>query len=385
MTTATRQYRLVFAGGGTGGHLYPAIAIADRVREVLSGRGEVVEIIFVGTRRGLEYRRREQLSYPLHIINIRGIVRSFTLKNLLVPFLVVTSLWQASRLLRRFRPQAVIGTGGYVAWPVGRAAVGAGITLLLQEQNSFPGIVTRRLAARATKVFLGLEEARRYLPSEAKTQVTGNPVRTSILNGNREAAMKKFNLDPHKKTILVLGGSQGARAINRAVLRSLENKSWSDRCQVLWQTGKRGYTEVVAQAGDRATGHTLFPFADDMASVYAVADIAIARAGALTLAELQACRLPAILIPYPYAAGDHQRKNAQSLVARGCARLIDEKELSHQDVIALAVQLLDNGETEKMKRCLAASAPKEPAVDVIAREVIAIAEQQLRQEERIAD
>ncbi|RME21967.1 MAG: UDP-N-acetylglucosamine--N-acetylmuramyl-(pentapeptide) pyrophosphoryl-undecaprenol N-acetylglucosamine transferase, partial [Candidatus Zixiibacteriota bacterium] len=145
MTVTSPQYRFVFAGGGTGGHLFPAVAIADRLRELLQGKGQV-QIVFVGTRRGLEYRRREQLGYPLHLINIRGIVRSFTLKNLLVPFLVVTSLWQASRLLRRFRPQVVIGTGGYVAWPVGRAAIGAGIPLVLQEQNSYPGIVTRRLA-----------------------------------------------------------------------------------------------------------------------------------------------------------------------------------------------------------------------------------------------
>ncbi|RME29933.1 MAG: UDP-N-acetylglucosamine--N-acetylmuramyl-(pentapeptide) pyrophosphoryl-undecaprenol N-acetylglucosamine transferase, partial [Candidatus Zixiibacteriota bacterium] len=333
----------------------------------------------------LEYRRREQLGYPLHLINIRGIVRSFTLKNLLVPFLVVTSLWQASRLLRRFRPQVVIGTGGYVAWPVGRAAISAGIPLVLQEQNSYPGIVTRRLAARASKLFLGFEEARRYLPETAATRVTGNPVRRSLLNGNREAALKKFKLDPRKKTILVLGGSQGARAINRAVLRSLQNTTWSECCQLLWQTGKRGYTEVVAQAGDRVTGHTLFPFADDMAAVYAAADIAIARAGALTLAELEACRVPAVLIPYPYAAGDHQRKNAQSLVARDCARLLNEEELSHRDILAVAAQLLTSGEAEQMKRHLATSAPKEPAVDVIAREVIAIAQQQLPQEERIAD
>ena len=366
--------RIIFAGGGTGGHLYPALAIADRIRELLQGK-LAVEIIFIGTRHGLEYRMRDSIGYPLHLINIRGLARSFSLRNLLLPFVVVGAIIKTALLLRSFAPDIVIGTGGYVSWPVLKVAAWKNIPTVIQEQNSFPGITTRQTARKARKVYLGFEGARAHLRNVENIVVTGNPVRQSIVNGNRSDALAAFKLDPNKKTILVLGGSQGARAINTAILKSLKNKSLLDNYQLLWQTGKRDYKDVTAQAGDKAQRCSLFPFAERMDMVYAAADLAIGRAGALTLAELTACGVPAILIPYPYAAGDHQRKNAQETVARGMATLIDENDLDQVDMLKEAVAILESDRYATMKRALAAVANVgKPAVDIIAEDIINIIE-----------
>jgi UDP-N-acetylglucosamine--N-acetylmuramyl-(pentapeptide) pyrophosphoryl-undecaprenol N-acetylglucosamine transferase len=366
MTTA----RLIFAGGGTGGHLYPAIAIADRVKEILSARMPV-EIIFVGTKRGIEYRVRETLGYPLHLVNIRGIARSFTLANLAVPFLIVSAMMKANSLVKQFGPQVVVGTGGYVSWPVLRAANGQKITTVLQEQNSFAGVTTRQLAPKATRIYLGFAKAAEMLKTNGEIIVTGNPVRASISKGDRAEAIKAFGLDPTKKTILVIGGSQGARSVNQAMLRGLQQSNLPDGYQLLWQTGKRDYTDVSAAAGEKAKGHTLFPFESRMALVYAAADVAIARAGAITLAEIEACALPSVLIPYPHAAGDHQRKNAEEFARQGYATVIDENVLADRDPLGEAVSLLSSGKAAQMRAAMQqANAKKKPAIDIIANDIV---------------
>ncbi len=366
MTTA----RLIFAGGGTGGHLYPAIAIADRVKELLSGRMQV-EIIFVGTTRGIEYRVRETLGYPLHLINIRGIARSFTLANLAVPFLVIGAMIKANSLVKQFDPQVVVGTGGYVSWPVLRAANGLKIPTVLQEQNSFPGVTTRQLAPKASRIFLGFAKAAEYLKTNGKIMVTGNPVRSSISTGDKTEALKHFGLDQSKKTILVIGGSQGARSVNQSVLRALHSGSLPDGFQLLWQTGKRDYTEVSAAAGDKAQGHALFPFENRMELVYAAADVAIARAGAITLAEIEACALPSVLIPFPYAAGDHQRKNAEEFVRQGFATMIEDAALAALDPIVEASNLILTGRATQMRDAMRqTNAKRSPAVDIIANDIV---------------
>ncbi len=374
MTMSNSTARLVFAGGGTGGHLFPAIAIADRIWELLAERRSV-EIMFVGTQRGIEYRMRDKLGYPLELINVRGLARSLSLKNVLVPFVLAGALIQSWLLLRRFRPDVVIGTGGYVAMPVLRAAAWRKIPTVIQEQNSFPGITTRQAAKKAEKIYLGFAGAKKYLTTSAEIMVTGNPVRLSLADGDREAALREFDLDPAKKTILVLGGSQGARAVNGAVLASLQRGSLKENYQILWQTGKRDYKDVAAQAGSRATGCTLFPFAHDMAAVYAAADLAVARAGALTLAELQMCGVPSILIPYPHAAGDHQRKNAQEVAKAGMARVIDEDDFRDRDILAEAIVLMESEEYGGMKAELdRVRRELRPAADVIAEDIIELIE-----------
>ncbi len=359
--------RIIIAGGGTGGHLFPAIAIADRVKELLQDQ---VEIVFVGTKRGLEYRIKEKLGYPLLTINIRGIARSLSLTNLMVPFLIIGSLIKVSQILKSVKPDVVIGTGGYVCWPVLAMASYKKITTVLQEQNSFPGLTTRKLSAKASRIYLGFEKAKEYLNTNAKIIVTGNPVRKNINEGNREEALKKYNLSPSKKTILVLGGSQGAMAINRAVLKSLDNLERNDNYQILWQTGKRDYTEVNAKAGNKAFC-SLFPFATNMQEIYAAADFVIARAGALTLAEIVECGLPSTLVPYPYAAGDHQKKNALNFVEKNIAQMIDETTLKNTDLIGGAISIMESDEYMKMKDAIKnMSHSNKAAVDIIAEDII---------------
>jgi UDP-N-acetylglucosamine--N-acetylmuramyl-(pentapeptide) pyrophosphoryl-undecaprenol N-acetylglucosamine transferase len=367
-----RSATFVFAGGGTGGHLFPAIAVADRLFEMLAEVREV-RILFVGTKRGIEFRLRDKLGYPLRVINIRGLVRSFTPANLLVPFLVIGALWQSRRLLQDWRPDVVIGTGGYVSWPVLRMATWMGIATVLQEQNSFPGIATRRLIAKADRVYLGFDEARRYMTTSSNTMTTGNPVRRTISQGDRIEAVTRFGLAPEKKTILVLGGSQGARSLNEAVLRSLLSHGLPADCQLLWQTGKLDHDNLSAAAGDHARGHRLFAFEDRMDLVYAAADLAVARAGAITLAEIEACHLPSLLVPYPHAAGDHQRKNARSFSERGWAEVIDPDELNSADVLATAAAMLHDGRAHKMSEAIKGqTAGCKPAVDIIAEDIIAL-------------
>ncbi len=366
----TEATRIVFAGGGTGGHLFPAIAIANRITEIVQDE-MTIDIVFVGTKSGLENRMQESLGYPLHLINIRGFARSFTLKNLLIPFILVRALVQSALLLRRFHPDVAVGTGGYVSWPVLRIAALKGIATVLQEQNSFPGITTRHLAQRAKRIYLGFETAREHLKTKAKIIVTGNPVRKSVLNGSRSEAMKTFGLNPEKITILVLGGSQGARAINNAVLTSLEKTHLPSEYQLLWQTGRRDYKEVAARAGRKVTDCALLPFADRMDLVYAAADLAIARSGALTLAELTTCSVPSILIPYPFAAGDHQRKNAASLVDQRMAALIEDKDLDRTDLLGEAVSLHRSDRFQEMKQAITEwNHDRRPAVDVIAEDIV---------------
>jgi len=363
---------IIFAGGGTGGHFYPAVAIADRVVELTRDRVNI-DITFMGTRRGIEYRMRDKIAYPLELINIRGLVRSFTLKNLLVPFIVISALIRALSLLNKINPAVVVGTGGYVSWPILKAASMKKVPYVLQEQNSYPGLVTRQMSPGARCTFLGFESAARHLKNGSKTQVTGNPVRATMTNADRSEAAKYFDLDQNKRTILIFGGSQGARAINQNILSFLQANELPDNIQLLWQIGTRDYKEVAAQAGSRVTGCALLPFVERMDYAYAIADIAIARAGALTLAELAACSVPSILVPYPYAAEDHQRHNAEDFVRQGTALLIDERELNTVSLIKRAIESIDSGECDKMAKASAiANQNRVPAVDIIAEEIIKI-------------
>ena len=365
-----KNVKLIFAGGGTGGHLYPALASADRVKEMLSERTKV-EIIFIGTTRGIEYRLKENLGYPLHIINMRGIARSLTLKNLLVPLIVVTALIKSWKLLNSFKPQIVIGTGGYVSWAILKTASWKKIPTLLQEQNSFPGVTTRQLASKAKKIYLGFERAKEYLKTNAEIIVSGNPVRSEIKLIPKETACNTLHLDTSKKTILILGGSQGARAINNAVIKSLENKELNTNYQLLWQTGKRDYKEVAMQVEHKVPKTSLFPFVENMTEIYSAADVVIARAGALTLAEIMQCKLPSILIPFPFAAGDHQKKNAQDYVDRNMALMISEDKLGDIDILDKSISFCDSDEYKKIKFTLDENSHHAvSSVDIIAMDII---------------
>lgn len=367
-----KTVKFIMAGGGTGGHLVPALAIADKLKEILQGKMNV-EIIFVGTKRGIEYRMRDDLGYPLHIINMRGLVRSFDLKNLMVPFIVISALIKSNSLIKRFKPDMVIGTGGYVCWPVLKSASNKKILTVLQEQNSFPGITTRQLAKSVNRIYLGFEKAKEFINPNTPMIVTGNPVRKSVEKFEKQQALNQLKLDINKKTILILGGSQGSKAINQSIINSLKKKSLKENYQILWQTGERGYKEVLAQTGEDVKSCTLFPFVKNMPLVYSAANIVIARAGALTLAEIIEYDLPSILIPFPYAAGNHQQRNAEVYTEKKMANMILEKDIDNFDLIDEAQKLLTSNQYDVMKTNIENyKSGNKKAVDLIAEDIISL-------------
>jgi UDP-N-acetylglucosamine--N-acetylmuramyl-(pentapeptide) pyrophosphoryl-undecaprenol N-acetylglucosamine transferase len=358
--------RVLFAGGGTGGHLFPAIAIAREVAMIDRSCG----IEFVGTRYGIEAGMAATIGYPLNFIAIRGLARTFSWSLILFPFRLAVSIMQAMRICARFRPDVVVGTGGYVAGPVIIAAILKKIPRVLQEQNSYPGLVTRKFAGRVQVVFTAYRKAQEYLPGHVSCRLVGNPVRRSLLGADRAAALNKFGLYPDRVTILVLGGSQGAHRINEAVLKSLDHLD--NRVQVLWQCGKRDYKDVALRLNKKDFAISLFPFCDEMEHVYAAADLAVARAGALTIAELTACGIPSILIPYPYATADHQRHNAAEIVAAGAAEMIEDAQLDHIPLLQRAMAIIGSGRLEMMRRAAKALGRPEAAA-VMAREILQLA------------
>ena len=361
--------KALFAGGGTGGHLFPAIAIAQALETIDSG----CRIEFVGTKYGIEYRMRETLGYPLHLIAIRGLARTFSPSLLLFPLRLAISVAQAYRICGKLEPDVVVGTGGYVAGPVIIAAAIKRIPRVLQEQNSFPGLVTRKLASRVAMIFTAYKKAGEYLPKGVACRLTGNPIRRSITTGSRAEGLRKFGLRDDRKTILVLGGSQGAHRINEAVLRGLEHLD--DRVQILWQCGKRDYKEVAARLEKKEFAISLFPFSNDMDLVYAAADLAIARAGALTIAELMACGIPAVLIPYPYAAADHQTFNAAEVARDGGAEIIPDTQLDVTNPVKRAVELVCSDRLSVMQGAAKTLGRPDAAFD-IAREIMHLAQQE---------
>ncbi len=359
--------RILFAGGGTGGHLFPAIAIAEEIT-VLNADSKIA---FVGTRYGIEYRMRNRLGYPLALIAIRGLARKLSLSLVLFPIRLIVSIWQSLRIIRRFHPDVIVGTGGYVAAPVIIAAVLKKIPRVLQEQNSYPGLVTRKLASKVNVVFTAYSKAEEYLSPGVTCRRLGNPIRSALMRGDRDQAMEEFGLKKDRTTILVLGGSQGARRINEAVLGSLEGLD--NTMQILWQCGKRDYTDVAARADKTEFVVSLFPFSDEMELVYAAADVAIARAGALTIAELTACGIPAILVPYPFATADHQTHNAAEVVAAGAGEMIADSDLDNIKLINRAADIIRSGRLQDMREAARRLGRPQAAAD-IAREVLRLAE-----------
>ncbi len=355
--------RVLLAGGGTGGHLYPALAIAEELRN------KGAEIRFVGTARGLEARVVADRGFPLDVIWLAGFHRRRYLVNLLLPLKMIVSLWQSFRILRRFHPQAALGTGGYVCGPVLLIAALLRIPVFLQEQNSYPGVTTRLLARFSKEVFLNFREAASYLPAKTRWRHVGNPVRPQIAQKRRDAAVAKWGLNPQLPTLLVFGGSQGAMSINRAVALALPKLG--EVCNVIWS---RGFLDQSEPAGWRGPGVLVVkPYIDDMPSAYAAADLAVCRSGAMTLSELQAAALPAILVPYPYAAGDHQKHNAETFARTGGARIIDNWDLSGEKLFAAVTELLrDRAELDRMKQALK-KIPRHNAAEIIADEIMRVA------------
>ncbi|MFZ5517808.1 MAG: undecaprenyldiphospho-muramoylpentapeptide beta-N-acetylglucosaminyltransferase [Candidatus Zhuqueibacterota bacterium] len=319
------QYRIVISGGGTGGHVYPGIAIAQAVRQTLPG----VEITFVGVKNRIEEKIVPREGYPLKTIHVEYIARKLSLKSFTFIFSLLVGLVQSILFLIRYRPHVVVGTGGYVCGPVVYAAHLLGIPTLIQEQNSYPGITTKILASRVDEIHLAFEEARHHLKKvrdDSKFKITGNPVRMSTGGISRAEALAKFGLDTAKKTLLLFGGSQGAAALNKAMLETLPLLATD--IQLIWQTGESDFEPMKRACA--ALPHRLYiqPFIYTMSEAYACADLAFCRSGAITIAELVQSGLPAIFVPLPHAAEGHQEKNARVLMDAGAAEMILQKDLT---------------------------------------------------------
>ncbi len=314
--------KVMFAGGKTGGHVFPAIAMAKE----FSKRYPQSRITFVGTKDGMEAKIVPRHDFELLFIRTKGLSRRSYLSNLLLGFYLLKGIYQAYELLKQKRPDLVVGTGGYVSFPIVFVAGLKRVPVILQEQNSYPGISTRFLAHFADKVCLSYADSTQYFHAPEKIKVIGNPIRENITSGERDQAIKLYGLDESKKTIFIFGGSQGAHAINLTMLECLDLLQ-SDR-QILWQTGESDYPEVTRKVKEKKIKGVVLPFIEDMGSAYAVSDIVVSRSGALTLAEITACGKPSILIPFPFATADHQRYNAEALQKQGAAKMILEKDLT---------------------------------------------------------
>ena len=320
---------IIVSGGGTGGHIYPALTI---IRAILR-REPSARILYVGGRRGLEADIVPREGIDFVAMDLAGFQRKLSLENIGRAWRALRAVARARGIVHGFQPDVAIGTGGYVAGPILLAASMAGVPTLVQEQNVFAGVTNRILAKFATAIAVGMEDARNVFPKE-KTYVTGNPIRPEVLTATREEGARSFGFDPAQKTVLVSGGSRGARSINRAMVEVIARAAEQTAVQYLWVTGADEYADTLARihrAGVHLEEHPhlrVLPYLYNMPEAMAMADVAVFRAGATGLAELAARGVPAILIPYPYAAENHQEKNARAVEAAGAAEVILNSDLS---------------------------------------------------------
>ena len=325
---------ILLSGGGTGGHIYPAVAIANELKI----RHPEANFLFVGATGRMEMEKVPQLGYEIKGLNIMGFQRSLTLKNLAFPFKLIQSLFSAGRIIKKFKPNVVVGTGGYASGPTLYMASRKNIPSLIQEQNSYPGITNKLLAAKAEKICVAYDGLDVFFPGN-KLIKTGNPVRQDLLDveRKREEALEFYNLDPNKKTIVVIGGSLGAKVINET-MASIVDDLIDAGVQLIWQTGKL-YFERFKHLSEKE-GVQMYEFIQRMDLLYAAADVLISRAGAGTISELCIVGKPVIFIPSPNVAEDHQTKNAQAIVDKNAAIMIRESELN--DFLDRLISLVNN-------------------------------------------
>jgi len=338
------RLRIIISGGGTGGHIFPAISIANAIRE----QSPDAEILFVGAEGRMEMDKVPQAGYKIVGLPVAGFSRSLTPKNFIVIIKLIKSLVKANRIVKHFKPHVVVGVGGYASGPIVKAAQRKGIPTLLQEQNSYAGVTNKLLAKKAKAICVAYEGMEKYFPAQ-KIIVTGNPVRQDIenLSVTHNQGLEHFGIEAGKKVLLVLGGSLGARTINQSLLASLDLIKARPDIVVIWQTGKL-YHQTVKEAlnGNPVENIRLFDFIARMDMAYVAADAIISRAGAGTISELCLVAKPCILVPSPNVAEDHQTRNAQALASRNAAILIPDGQ-AKEKLINTAFELLDNPEEQK--------------------------------------
>lgn len=360
---SVKPIRLIVSGGGTGGHIYPALAIATELKNKISGS----EVLFVGALGKMEMEKVPKAGYQIKGVWISGFQRSLSLQNILFPLKLIVSLFQAFFIIKQFKPTIVVGTGGFASGPVLQVAQWLGLPTLIQEQNSYPGITNRLLSKKVDSICVAFEGMDRFFPLH-KIKMTGNPIRSMDLNVNYSKDAKQFfGLDKNKKTLAIIGGSLGAKKINELIASKIEFIKHLD-LQILWQCGELYYEEFKNKAEESVV---IQPFVYDMNQFYNAADFIISRAGAGSLSELCSVGKPLILIPSPNVTANHQFHNADALARKGAAMVIKENELPAQFETVFTSLVTDNEAQEKMSLALKSLA-KTDASKAIVNEMIAL-------------
>jgi UDP-N-acetylglucosamine--N-acetylmuramyl-(pentapeptide) pyrophosphoryl-undecaprenol N-acetylglucosamine transferase len=357
--------RIVIAGGGTGGHIFPAIAIANALKK----QEPQTEILFVGAKGRMEMEKVPQAGYKIEGLDIAGFNRSSLIKNIGLPVKLLKSFLQVRRIFKKIRPDAVIGVGGYSSFPVLRFAQAKGIPSFIHESNSFAGKSNILLGKKATKVFVASDGMEKFFPPD-KIVISGNPIRPSIVNVasiSKEEALKFFGLQPGKKTLLVVGGSLGARSINEAIAGGLSDLV-QNGLQVVWQTGKKDANKWK-EAAKGQSSVWVNDFIAEMENAYAAADIVISRAGAMAKAELCVVKKPVLFVPFPFAAEDHQTVNAMNLVEKHAALMVKDSEAINKVVPAIIELAKNEQEQNELKQNIGKYAVAN-ADEFIAREIL---------------
>ncbi len=358
-------YRFIFAGGGTGGHLYPALAVAQQIKELKPE----AEILFVGAKNKIEAKAVPEYGFDFKPIWISGFSRKIGLNNLLFPLKLFVSMIQSLFINIKFSPRVAIGSGAYVSGPVIWAASVMGSKIILLEQNSYPGVTNRMLEKKANEVHITFEESKKYFRMQEKLILSGNPIRINLKLENKIDALKKFGLSDSKKTLLILGGSGGAKSLNEAVAKNLVELTKSG-IQVIWQTGPFYYEQYKNY--ERHSVKVL-AFVEDMSAAYSACDLLIARAGATTIAEVSYLGLPVIFVPSANVAANHQYKNAKAIVEANAALMIEDKNLSNELLEKSTQLIFDENKIQELKKNIMAFA-KPDAAKTIAMRAIELAE-----------
>ncbi|TLX77445.1 undecaprenyldiphospho-muramoylpentapeptide beta-N-acetylglucosaminyltransferase [Labilibacter sediminis] len=332
--------KVIISGGGTGGHIFPAISIAN----ALKAKDASIEILFVGAEGKMEMEKVPAAGYKIVGLPVAGFQRKLTFKNVTFFFKLAASMLKARKVVKQFKPDVVVGVGGYASGPVLRVATNNKIPAIIQEQNSYPGVTNKILSKKVNKICVAYPEMERFFP-QSKIILTGNPVRQSLLNQpSREEAAGYFNLDPNKKVVFVTGGSLGARTINEGILSGYE-KLLKEDIQVIWQTGKFYFEQINDKIKDQENIKVM-AFVDKMEAAFALADVVVSRAGASSISEMAILNKAAIFIPSPNVSEDHQTKNAMALVRKEAAIMVADKDVNDQ-LIDKVIELL--GDEEKIK------------------------------------
>ncbi|MBO9636040.1 MAG: undecaprenyldiphospho-muramoylpentapeptide beta-N-acetylglucosaminyltransferase [Chitinophagaceae bacterium] len=358
--------KVIIAGGGTGGHIFPAIAIANALKKIEPS----IDILFVGAKGKMEMEKVPQAGYPIEGLDIAGFNRSSLIKNIGLPFKLIKSFFQVRKIVTDFMPDAVVGVGGYSSFPVLRYAQARGIPTFIHESNSFAGKSNMMLGKKATRVFVASDGMDKFFPAD-KLMITGNPVRSTIVRNTitREQGMEYFGLDPAKKTVLATGGSLGAKGINEALDGQIDLFA-KNNIQLIWQTGKP-YAEKAAERAVENKNIWVNSFITQMEYAYAAADVVISRSGAMAIAELCVVKKPAVLVPFPFAAEDHQTVNAQHLVSKQAAIMVKDSE-AKEKLVNTAIGLAKNEQQQATLKENIGKLAVTNADEVIGREILKV-------------